>query len=98
MPTVAELKAELATHGLPTTGLKAELMARLAGAQIKSSETPKKRKATPAKKKSSVKKAKTAPSPCTAAAQLSQPGEPQPLPLASAPSSRAGERAADDAS
>ena len=63
MPTVAELKAELATHGLPTTGLKAELMARLAGAQIKSSETPKKRKATPAKKKSSVKKAKTAPSP-----------------------------------
>ena len=63
MPTVAELKVELAQRGLSTSGLKAELLARLAGAQIKSSKTPKKRKATPAKKKSSVKKAKTARSP-----------------------------------
>ena len=39
-PTVAQLKAELKARGLPTSGLKTELIDRLASAQLRSPSVP----------------------------------------------------------
>ena len=59
--TVKELKVELKTLGLPTSGRKAELIARLAGTSISSTSVVKKSKEnqTNQKSKKSKKKSKT---------------------------------------